>query len=108
MECPICEGNLERKKVPYSVGGVSLGTFEADVCTSCNEIFFTEAASDAIDKKAKEAGLWGLEKRGKIGYSGNSLIVRIPKKIAEFMELKKGEDILIKPEDKKRLVIEVE
>jgi antitoxin component of MazEF toxin-antitoxin module len=36
------------------------------------------------------------------------LILRIPKKVAEFMELKKGETILIKPEGKRRLVIEVE
>ncbi len=108
MECPICEKNMERKKVPYNVGSVKLGTFDADVCPSCGEVFFTEESSDAIDRKAKESGLWGLEKRSKIGYSGNSLIVRIPKKVAEFMKLKKGEDILIKPEDKKRLVIEIE
>jgi len=56
---------------------------------------------DAIDKKAKEIGLWGLEKRGKIGYSGNSLIIRIPKKVVDFMELKKGANIIIKPEGKK-------
>ncbi len=108
MECPICEGSMERKKVPYKIGGAELGNFEADVCTSCGEVFFTEKSSNAIDKKAKDAGLWGLEKRGKISYSGNSLIVRIPKKVAEFMNLKSGIEISIKPEDKKRLVIEVE
>ncbi len=107
MECPVCEGKIRRKKVLYSIGEVSLGNFDADVCASCGEVFFTEAASDAIDAKAKELGLWGLEKKGKIGYSGNSLIVRIPKRVAEFMKLKKGEDIVIKPEDKRRLVIEV-
>ncbi len=108
MKCPICEGYMKRKKAPYTVGNVKLGIFGADVCSSCGEIFFTEKSSDAIDKKAKEFGLWGLEKKGKIGYSGNSLIVRIPKKVAEFMKLKKGGGILIKPEDKKRLVIEIE
>jgi len=108
MKCPICEEDLERKNVPYTVGDVKLGTFEADICSSCGEIFFTEKSSDAIDKKAREFGLWGLERKGKIGYSGNSLIVRIPKKVAEFMKLKKGGGILIKPEDKKRLVIEIE
>ncbi len=108
MECPVCEGKMERKKAPYELGNRSLGVFEADVCSSCGEIFFTEESSDKIDKIAKEAGLWGLEKKGKIGYSGNSLIVRIPKKVAEFMKLKKGKDITIKPEDKKRLVIEIE
>lgn len=108
MKCPICEGKIKRKEAPYSIGGVSLGIFDARVCTSCGEVFFTEASSDAIDAKAKERGLWGLEKKGKIGYSGNSLIVRIPKKVAEFMKLKKGEGIVIKPEDKRRLVIEIE
>lgn len=98
---------MERKKIPYSIGGVKLGVFEADVC-SCGEVFFTEKSSDAIDGKAKESGLWGLEKRGKVGYSGNSLIIRIPKKVAEFMNLKKGGDIRVRPEGKRRLVIEIE
>ncbi|MFQ5815996.1 MAG: hypothetical protein ACE5G7_05815 [Candidatus Hydrothermarchaeaceae archaeon] len=108
MDCPICECSMERKKIPYQIGSVKLGSFEADVCTSCGEVFFTEKSSDAIDKKAKEDGLWGLGKKGKIGYSGNSLIVRIPKKVAEFMNLETGVEILIKPEGKRRLVIEVE
>ncbi len=107
MKCPICDESMERKKVPYSIGGVKLGTFEADAC-SCGEIFFTEKSSDVIDRKAEEKGLWGLEKRAKVGYSGNSLIVRVPKKVAEFMKLKKGRDILIRPEGKRRLVIEIE
>lgn len=108
MKCPICEGEMEREKAPYAVGGVELGTFEADVCLTCGEVFFTEEASDAIDRTAKERGVWGLEKKGKLGYSGNSLIVRIPKKVVEFMKLERGKEILIKPEDKKRLVIEIE
>ncbi len=108
MKCPICEGEMERKKAPYAVGGIELGTFEADACSGCGEVFFTEASSDAIDRIAKERGLWGLEKKGKLGYSGNSLIVRIPKKVVEFMKLERGKEILIKPEDKKRLVIEIE
>ncbi|MEE8167751.1 MAG: hypothetical protein V3T58_02620 [Candidatus Hydrothermarchaeales archaeon] len=44
---------MERKKVPYLVGGVKLGAFEADVCSG-GEVFFTEKSSDAIDRKAKE------------------------------------------------------
>jgi len=108
MNCPVCEGEMERKKVSYAIEEVKLGRFKADVCSSCGEVFFTEEASDDIDRKAKEAGLWGLEKKGKIGYSGNSLVVRIPKKVAEFMKLKSSTEILIKPEGRKRLVIEVE
>jgi len=44
---------MERKKVPYNFGSISLGSFDADVCTKCGEVFFTEEASDAIDAKAK-------------------------------------------------------
>lgn len=108
MKCPICSGKIERKKMPYSIGSISLGNFDADVCTRCGEVFFTEEASDAIDAKAKSLGLWGLEKKSRISYSGNSMIIRIPKSIADFMKLKKGEEILIRPEDKKKLIIEVE
>lgn len=57
MKCPVCEGKVERKEVPYSIGGVNLGTFDADVCASCGEVFFTEASSDTIDAKAKKMGL---------------------------------------------------
>lgn len=68
MKCPVCEGSLVRKKIPYKIGYYNLGNFEADICSSCGETFFTEKSSDTIDKKAKEAGLWGPEKKGKIGY----------------------------------------
>ena len=62
MECahykpiPEKEGfgeSMERKKVPYSVGGIKLGTFDADVC-SCGEVFFTEKSSDAIDEASRD------------------------------------------------------
>lgn len=99
MKCPICNGKLERKKASYNFGSVSFGVFDADACSKCGEVFFTEESSDAIDAKAKSLGLWGLEKK--------SMIVRIPKSIAEFMKLRKGEEILIRPEDSKKLVIEI-
>lgn len=107
MKCPICNSKLKRKKVPYNFGSVSFGIFDADTCSKCGEVFFTEESSDAIDAKAKSLGLWGLEKKSRISYSGNSMIVRIPKSIAEFMKLRKGEEILIRPEDAKKLVIEI-
>jgi antitoxin component of MazEF toxin-antitoxin module len=38
--------------------------------------------------------------------SGNALAVRIAKKVAEFVSLKKGEEVSVHPEGRKRLVIE--
>ncbi|MBN2067588.1 MAG: AbrB/MazE/SpoVT family DNA-binding domain-containing protein [Candidatus Diapherotrites archaeon] len=97
---------MKKAKEPYSFAGKKLGEFEAEKCPKCKEVFFTEGASDQIDKRAKELGLWGLRQEGKLGYSGNSLIVRVPKKIAEFLNLKQGQRVSIHPEGKDKLVIE--
>jgi len=107
MNCPICEDKMERKQVEFRFGDISFGKFDADVCLKCGENFFTEEASDEIDKKSKELGLWGLSRKTKISYSGNSMIVRIPKNISDFLKLKTGEDVMIHPEGKKRLIIEL-
>ena len=107
MSCPICDGRLKPAKSPYSYYDIPLGEFDSEVCQTCGEVFFTEEASDKIDRIAKEKGIWGLEKRSKISYSGNSMIVRIPKHIAEFMELEKGKEIVIRSEGKKRIVVDI-
>lgn len=107
MKCPMCNEKTERKKTAYVYSGVKLGTFDADVCSKCGEVFFTEKASDEIDAKAKEMGIWGFEKKSKITYSGNSLMVRIPNAISKFLSLKKGREITIHPEGKKKIVVEI-
>lgn len=107
MECPVCEGKLRRVKREFIYGDIVLGEFEAEACDRCGEVFFTEASSDEIDRLAKERGIWGFEARTKVSYSGNSLIVRIPKEVVEFMGLEKGDGVRIRPEGKKRLVVEL-
>ena len=107
MNCYVCEkGVLKNAKVPFSMYGVVLGTFEAEVCSACGETFFTEEASDLIDAAAKKKGVWGLEAKTKIGQAGNSIDVKISKKLADFTGLKKGEEVRIYPDGKNRLVIE--
>jgi len=107
MKCDICEkGELENKPVDFKIYGVSLGKFPAQVCSSCGETFFTEAISDKIDDLAKKKGLWGLEAKTKIGMVGNSIDVKISKKIADFAGLKKGNEVRVYPEGKNRIIIE--
>jgi len=107
MGCPVCGGRLRRTRAEYSYNDISLGAFEADVCQRCGEAFFTQEASDEIDRLAKERGVWGLEVKSKVSYSGNSLMVRIPKEVAEFMGLERGDGVRIRPEGKRRLVVEL-
>lgn len=103
--CYICEeGELKKKKVDYKLHGVNLGKFDAEVCDKCGEIFFDENTSRKMTLTAKRQGLWGLDASTTVTQAGNSLAIRIPKKIAEFMHLKKGTLARIHPEENKLIV----
>ncbi|MBW2969061.1 AbrB/MazE/SpoVT family DNA-binding domain-containing protein [Candidatus Woesearchaeota archaeon] len=106
MKCPLCEkGELKKGKIQEKMFGVDLGKFPAQICTKCKESFTDEKTTKAIEKKAKEKGIWELGKKTKITKSGNSLAVRIPKKIADFLHLKEGREAFVHPQNNK-LVIE--
>ena len=107
MKCPICEkGELKKKVVPYKIYGIELGKFPANVCSKCDEQWFDKETALEIERLEKEKGLFGMTKKSKISYSGNSLIIRIPKDVVKFMNLKKEEPISIYPEGKDKLIIE--
>ena len=94
-----------RKKVPYILLGEKLGMFLADSCPRCNEILFNKDTALQIEKIAKEKGLWNLKSKTKIDKVGNALSIRINKKLVDYLNLKKGEEVVIYPESKNRLVI---
>lgn len=104
-KCEECGGKVVKKKVDFSLYGTSLGKFDAEVCMKCGEKVFDEKISDKIDEIAKKKGLWGLDIKTKITQAGNSLAIRIPKKIVDFLKLKKEEQVFMHPQDHK-LVIE--
>jgi len=106
-KCWECGGKMVNKKVDYSLYGISLGKFSAQVCDKCNETYFSEETSREITKIAKEKGLWKLETKTKIGKVGDALDVRFNKRLIEFLGLKKGEEVTIYPESRKRVIIEV-
>lgn len=104
--CPICEkGELRKGKINETMFGVELGSFPAEICTKCGESFTDEKTTNNIEKKAREKGIWGLGKITKISKSGNSLAVRIPKQIADFLKLKEGKESFVHPQGS-NLVIE--
>jgi YgiT-type zinc finger domain-containing protein len=98
MKCPICEkGNLEKKKTEEYMNGVYLGKFDAEVCNKCNESFTDSKTTKLIEESAKKKNVWGLGTKTKLIKSGNSLAIRIPKKIIDFLELKEGSKSLYAP-----------
>ncbi len=104
--CVMCGGKLKKREVDYVLAGVNLGKFPAWVC-NCGEQYFDEETANLMTEAAKESGIFGLAKKTKVGYTGKSLMVRIPKEIAEFLGLRKGEEVKIIPESKKKLTVEV-
>ncbi len=95
------------KIVNYEYLGEHIGRYEAEVCGKCGEVVFDEEISEKIERKVKGMGLYGLGANTKVGIAGSSLVIRITKKLAEFLKLEKGEDVHVYPESKKRLVIEI-
>ena len=108
-KCGECEkGTLKRKKVDYILLGVNLGNFEALVCSECGETIFDGNVFELIEREAKKKGLWGLSAKTRIGTAGNALDVRLPKQITDFLNLKKGQEVIIEPLDKKRFQVTIE
>ncbi|MBU4284464.1 MAG: YgiT-type zinc finger protein [Nanoarchaeota archaeon] len=105
--CEECGGKIIHKKVGYILLGQNLGKFPAEVCTKCGEQVFDEDVSGKIDVIAKQKGLWGLQAKTRVGKIGNSFNILINSKIARFLELKKGEEVVVYPESKNKLVITV-
>lgn len=85
--------------------GTYLGEFPADICTKCGESFTSSETMQKIEDIAKKKGIWGLGRKTKITQTGNSLAVRIPKELADFLHLKKGKEAYIHP-DKDKIIIE--
>lgn len=107
-KCYECgKGDLLRKTVPYKKYDILIGNFPAEVCEKCHEIFFESEVVGEIEIKVKEKNLWGLAAKSKIGTSGHALDVKLGKRLAEFLKIHKGQEILIEPRTKKKFEVSV-
>ena len=106
-KCALCNGKLKEKTVAYEINGRSIGRFKAKVCESCREQWFDEETALKIEEAEKKLNVFGLTRETKIGYSGNSLIIRIPKELAKFMNLKKQTKVILYPEKKDKLGVSI-
>ena len=105
--CWECNGKMKDKNIDYFLYGIKIGNFPAKICEKCNETYFSEEISKKITQVAKRRGLWGLQAKTKVGKVGTTLDIRLPKKIINFLKLKKGEEVTIYPESKGKLVISI-
>ena len=56
---------------------------------------------------AKEKGLWGLSAKTTVGKVGDSLDVRLNKKLVEFLGIKKGMQVTVNPVSKRKIEITI-
>lgn len=105
--CEECGGKIIKQSVDYLFLGENLGKFPAEVCMQCREQVFEEHVTRKIADVTKKRGLWGLHDRAQVNQIGGSVGITINKKIAEFLALKKGGQVILYPENKKRLVIQI-
>jgi len=107
VNCPVCgRSGMKREMRKSEFYGFDLGRYSAEVCASCGEVFWKETDVKKMEERAKKLGIWGLEHRTKVAVAGNSLMVRIPKSIAKFIGLKKGETVSMHPLGRDKLLIE--
>jgi hypothetical protein len=97
---------LRREKRRAEQDDFDLGVYVAEICPSCGEVFWNENDVVKMERKAKKIGIWGLEQKTKVAAVGNSLAVRIPKRLADFLGLRRGVEVLIHPMGRDKLVIE--
>ena len=107
MKCVMCGNATEKKKVEHKEFGILFGRFSADVCKNCGEVYYDEETVQEIQAISKARGLFGLAKKAKVAEIGNRIAIRIPKEIAVFLNLQKGQEVMLIPEDKNDLRVHV-
>lgn len=103
-----CGGRLKRSVTEVEFFGIDFGTREAEVCTECGSEYLSQELMEQIEAEVRKRGLFGLERRGRVAKSGNSLVIRIPKEIAASLKIKRDMPVVIYPSEPRKLVVEVE
>lgn len=103
-----CGGRLKKSVSEVEFFGIDFGLKEADVCSKCGSEYLSQEVMQELEAEVKRRGLFGLERRGRVAKSGNSLIVRIPSEIVESLKIRRDLPIVIYPSELKKLVVELE
>ncbi len=105
--CP-CGGRIEWKRKKAVIEGIDCGVLSMEYCNRCGSEYFPEESMRVIEQKLKEAGLWGVQrKEASFWKSGNSVVLRIPVKIANALRLRANMRANLYQEGKNKLVVEI-
>lgn len=97
-KCTNC--NVVMKKKMFVIGGINIRGWE---CHECKEgVLHPEDAQKMFVFNKLKKGLYV-----KVGELGKSLIMRIPKEVAEFYRISKGGEIKLKAENFNKMELEL-
>jgi len=102
-----CGGKLVVAPMHVEYFGVDFGIRDGHVCTSCGDEYLTDEVWQEVEDKAKELGLFGIERKVRVRKSGNSLVVSIPPDIAKYLGITKECLVSLVPTGKRKIEIEV-
>lgn len=102
-----CGGELKRSKVEVEFFGINFGLKDAEVCTRCGSEYLDQETMKEIETIVKERNIFGLERKISVTKSGNSLVIRIPPEIAEYLGIHYKSVVQLFPMDKDRLEVKV-
>ena len=102
-----CGGKLVKTPISIEYFGFDFGIREGHVCTKCGDEYITDEIWQEIEEKAREIGLFGLEKKVKVRKSGNSLVVTIPPEIAKYVGVAKETLVSMLPAGKRKIEMEI-
>jgi hypothetical protein len=75
-----CGGKLVKAPMHVEYFGIDFGIREGHVCTKCGDEYLTDAVWQEIEDKAKELGIFGIEKKSRYGNPGIPLWLPYPPK----------------------------
>lgn len=107
----VCGTRVEKIKTNMELfdGGIILRDVDAYYCPKCKEEILTTNQLSSAREKLKEIlpNFEAFSLRKKITQLGNSLSIPISKELAEFMHLRKGEEVRIVVKNRNRLIVDV-
>lgn len=102
-----CGGELKRSRVEVEFFGIDFGLKDGEVCTRCGSEYLDQETMKEIETIVKERNIFGLERKISVTKSGNSLVIRIPPEIAEYLGIHYKSVVQLFPVDKDRLEVKV-
>lgn len=107
----VCGAKVEKIKTDMELfdGDIVLKDVDAYYCPKCKEeILTTDQLSSAREKLTGVLpNFEAFSLRKKITQLGNSLSIPISKELADFMHLRKGEEVRIVVKNRNRLIVDV-